>query len=155
MIFDFIDDHEQFSAPMGQSSWMIGGGKMAVDMDEQRGRAVGSQIRMGGSMLGVEISLDEVVTVHDRPIRKEWATVGTPHVIVIGWYTMGAHLTSHGDGTLVRVFIDYELPSGSVAHKLGRLFGSVYAKWCVDQMLDGVVQRFRTSTEATLGAPSH
>ncbi len=108
---------------------MIGGGKMAVDMDEQRGRAVGSQIRMGGSMLGVEISLDEVVTVHDRPIRKEWA--------------------------LVRVFIDYELPSGSVAHKLGRLFGSVYAKWCVDQMLDGVVQRCRTSTEATLGAPSH
>jgi hypothetical protein len=40
------------------------------------------------------------------------------------------------------VFIDYELPSGVVTHELGRLFGNVYAKWCVDQMLEGVVQHF-------------
>ena len=83
-IFDFVDDHEQFSAHMGKSSWMMGGGHMSVDMDEQRGQSVGSHIRMGGSMMGVEISLDEVVTVHDRPSRKEWETVGSPHLIVIG-----------------------------------------------------------------------
>lgn len=151
VVFDFIDDHEQFSAHMGQSSWMTGGGKMKVDMDEQRGRPVGSHIRMTGSILGVEIGLDEVVTQHERPARKGWATVGTPHLTVIGSNTMGAHLTPHGDGTLVRVFIDYDLPSGTVTHELGRLFGSAYAKWCVDQMLAGVVQNFRTNTDAPPG----
>ncbi len=58
VVFDFIDDREQFSAHMGQSSWMMGGGTMTVDMDERRGRSVGSHIRMRGSMLGVEVHLD-------------------------------------------------------------------------------------------------
>ncbi len=142
-VFDFVDDHEQFSAHMGKSSWMMGGGHMTVDMDERRGQSVGSHIRMAGSMMGVEISLDEVVTVHDRPSRKEWETVGSPHLIVIGSYRMGVHLAPADRGTLVRVFIDYDLPSGSVTHELGRLFGGVYAKWCVDQMLEGTAQRFQ------------
>jgi len=141
-VFDFVDDHAQFSAHMGKSSWMMGGGHMTVEMDEQRGQAVGSHIRMGGSMMGSEISLDEVVTVHDRPSRKEWETVGSPRLIVIGSYRMGVHLTPESGGTLVRVFIDYDLPSGGVTHELGRLFGGVYAKWCVDQMLKGTVEHF-------------
>jgi len=142
-VFDFVDDHVQFSAHMGKSSGMMAGGRMDVDMDEKQGRAVGSHIRMRGAILGVEIFLDEVVTVHDRPTRKEWETVGLPHLIVIGSYRMGVHLGSDAGGTLVRVFIDYDLPSGVVTHELGRLFGNVYAKWCVDQMLEGVVQHFR------------
>jgi hypothetical protein len=128
---------------MGKSSWMMGGGHMTVDMDDRRGQSVGSHIRMGGSMMGVDISLDEVVTVHDRPSRKEWETVGSPHLIVIGSYTMGVQLFPVPDGTRVRVFIDYDLPSGAVTHELGRLFGGVYAKWCVDQMLEGAVQYFQ------------
>ncbi len=80
-------------------------------------------------------------------MRKEWATVGTPHLIVVGSYTMGAHLTPHGDGTLVRLFIDYDLPSGPVTDELGRLFGTVDARWCVDQMMEGVVHRFRRPEE--------
>jgi hypothetical protein len=122
-VFDFVDDHAKFSAHMGKSSGMMAGGRMDIEMDERRGRAVGSHIRMRGSILGVEIFLDEVVTVHDRPSRKEWETVGSPHLIVVGCYKMGVHLTSHVGGTLVQVFIDYELPSGVVTHELGRLFG--------------------------------
>ncbi len=141
-VFDFVDDHVQFSAHMGKSSGMMVGGSMDVDLDEREGQSVDSHIRMRGSILGVEIFLDEVVTVHERPSRKEWETVGSPHLIVIGSYKMGVHLTPGESGTLVRVFIDYDLPSGVVTHELGRLFGNVYAKWCVDQMLEGVVQRF-------------
>lgn len=141
-VFAFVDDHEQFSAHMGKSSWMMGGSHMGVDMDDRHGRSVGSHIRMRGSMMGVEIDLDEVVSVHDRPHRKEWETVGTPHLIVIGSYAMGVHLTPVTGGTSVLVFIEYDLPVGAVGHQLGRLFGGVYAKWCVDQMLEGVVQRF-------------
>ena len=40
------------------------------------------------------------------------------------------------------VFIDYALPDGVVTYWLGRLFGGMYAKWCVNQMLDGVVTHF-------------
>jgi len=141
-VFDFVDDHVQFSAHMAKSSGMMAGGRMDVDIDERQGRSVGSHIRMRGSILGVEIFLDEVVTRHDRPSLKEWETVGTPHLIVVGAYKMGVHLTGDASETLVRVFIDYDLPSGPVAHELGRLFGTVYAKWCVDKMLEGVVQHF-------------
>ena len=141
-VFDFVDDHAQFSAHMGKGSWMMGGGHMEVDLDDKQGRSVGSHIRMRGSVLGVEIELDEVVSVHERPSRKEWETVRSPKLIVIGSYTMGVHLTPDASGTLVRVFIDYDLPSGPVTHELGRLFGNVYAKWCVDQMLEGAIQRF-------------
>jgi len=141
-VFDFVDDHAQFSAHMGTGSWMMGGGHMEVDLDDKQGRAVSSHIRMRGVLLGVEILLDEVVSVHERPARKEWETVGSPQLIVIGSYAMGVHLTLDAGGTLVRIFIDYDLPSGPVTHELGRLFGNVYARWCVDQMLDGVIQQF-------------
>jgi hypothetical protein len=48
---------------------------------------------MRGVVLGVEILLDEVVSVHERPARKEWETVGSPQLIVIGSYAMGVHLS--------------------------------------------------------------
>lgn len=40
-------------------------------------------------------------------------------------------------GSRLRVFIDYELPNGWLTYWLGLLFGGLYAKWCVKQMLAG------------------
>ena len=44
---------------------------------------------MNGRILGLKLSLDEVVTERDPPARKVWETVGVPRLLVIGPYRMG------------------------------------------------------------------
>ena len=39
------------------------------------------------------------------------------------------------------MFIDSQLPDGPVTHWLGWLFGGLYARWCVGQVLTGVVKQ--------------
>lgn len=141
-IFDFIDDHVKFSSHMNKSSWMMGGGKMTTEVDEGKGQKVGSHIKMGGRIMGFNLFLDEIVTERSRPLRKVWKTVGNPKLLVIGSYQMGVDLAPEGDKTKLKVFIDYDLPGG-IAKIIGLMFGSIYANWCVDQMLDGVVDHFK------------
>jgi hypothetical protein len=132
-VFDFIDDHARFAAHMAKSSWMMAGHGMVVDLDAGKGKAVGSHIRMHGSVAGLELALDEVVTARERPFRKEWETVGTPRLIL---------LAPEGHGARVSVRLDYRRPSGRVQKLLSRIFGGIYARWCVDQMLNGVTAHF-------------
>jgi hypothetical protein len=77
-----------------------------------------------------------------------WETVGTPRLFVIGKYSMGVQIERENGASRLRVFIDYELPSGPITRWLGRMFGGVYARWCVDQMLIDVARRFRSSRRA-------
>lgn len=140
-VFAFVDDHSRFSSHMSESSWMMGGGHMVVELDEANGQAVGSHIRLGGRIFGVSLYLDEVVTRRDPPTNKEWETVGAPRLLVIGAYSMGVQVTPEPGGSRLRVFIDYRLPDGRVTRWLGWLFGRLYARWCVDQMLTGVVKQ--------------
>jgi hypothetical protein len=141
-VFGFVDDHARFSSHMSDSSWMMGGGRMAVELDEGRGQAIGSHTRLSGRVLGVRLYLDEVVTRRDPPSHKVWTTVGAPRLLVIGAYSMGVEIAHEGRGSRLRVFIDYELPEGWFTSWLGWLFGRFYARWCVDQMLTGVLKEF-------------
>ena len=147
-VFDFVDDHSRLSSHMEKSSWMMGGGRMSIETDDAKGQAVGSHIRMGGRVFGLRIFLDEVVIRRDPPHHKAWETVGPPKLLVIGPYRMGFDIRPSKGGSDVRVFIDYDLPSGLVTRWLGRLFGNWYAKWCVDQMLNGAVETFESKAAA-------
>jgi hypothetical protein len=140
-MFAFVDDHSRFSSHMNESSWMMGGGRMSVELDEAKGQAVGSHIRLSGRVFGVSLYLDEVVTRREPPTNKVWETVGAPRLLVVGAYSMGVQITPEQSGSRLRVFIDYQLPDGPVTYWLGRLFGGLYARWCVDQMLTGVVKQ--------------
>ena len=140
-VFAFVDDHSRFSSHMNESSWMMGGGRVSVELDEAKGQAVGSHIRLSGRVFGVSLYLDEVVTRRDPPTNKVWETVGAPRLLVIGAYSMGVQITPERGGSRLRVFIDYRLPDGPVTYWLGWLFGGLYARWCVDQMLTGVVKQ--------------
>ena len=142
-IFRYIDDHSRFSSHMSQSSWMMGGGRMDVQVDEGKGQKVGSHIRISGKVLGLNLFLDEVVTEHNPPYKKVWETVGKPKLFVIGNYQMGVEITPENGKSRLKVFIDYEQPVGTTK-LLGYLFGSMYAKWCVRQMLDGVRTNFNS-----------
>ena len=139
-IFAYIDDHKRFSSHMGQSSWMMGGGKMDTSVDEGRGQKVGSHIRLSGTAFGIKLSLDEVVTRYEPPYVKNWETVGTPKLLVVGQYDMDIELKPQKTHSVLRVFIDYDLPTTNIW--LGQLFSGVYAKWCVRQMIKGVRDHF-------------
>ena len=60
-VFAFVDDHSRFASHMSQSSWMMGGGRMLVDVDGAKGRAVGSHIRLSGKVFGVRLRAVRVV----------------------------------------------------------------------------------------------
>lgn len=141
-VFAFLDDHRRLSAHMRSSSPMMAGSSMRVETDERRGQAVGSHIRLAGRVLGLRLSLDEVVTDYEPPSRKVWQTVGEPRLLVIGGYRMGFDIVAADRSSSVRMWIDYDLPRGAPARWLGRLLGRAYARWCTEQMLRGCRQAF-------------
>ena len=147
-VFAFVDDHSRLSSHMSKSSWMMGGSRMSVTVDEAKGQAVGSHIRLTGRILGIRVHLDEVVTRRERPTVKIWKTVGVPRLLVIGTYAMGIHVAPAIGGSRLRVFIDYEFPDGPLTYWLGRLFGGAYARWCVSQMLMGTSEHFQARCPA-------
>lgn len=143
--FPYLDDFRKLSAHMEKSSAMTMGSKMRITTDALDGRAVGSRVRMDGKMLGMTLSLEEVVTERQPPFKKAWQTVDAK-LLVIGQYQTGFVLSPTGDRSLLRVFIDYELPHQGFARWLGRLFGKTYARWCVERMVNDAVAHFRSAT---------
>lgn len=141
-VFAFIDDHTKLSAHMGKRSWMMVGGRMSVETDAQNGKAVGSEIRMSGSMLGLTLALEEVVAERSPPWRKVWETIGAPKLLVIGPYRMGVQIRLGAEGCELQVFIDYMLPSSRVEGWLGKVFGQSYARWCTEKMANDTRQFF-------------
>ena len=144
-VFSFIDDHKRLASHMKKTSWMTGGGRMDVTIDSGQGQAIGSHVTMSGTAFGLRLFLDEVVTSHEPPHRKTWETVGSPELVVVGRYGMGVDIREHGAASSLRVWIDYDLPP---RRWLGRLFGPIYAKWCVNQMLNDTRDHFTHTPRA-------
>lgn len=144
-VFAFLDDHGRLVAHMDRPSPMMFGGRMKVSTDEGKGQMVGSHIFMGGTVLGIQLSLDEVITVREPPRRKFWQTVGEPRLLVIGAYQLGFEVEPAGARSALRVSIEYDLPTGG--RWLGTLFGRMYAKWCLDQMLTDAKRHFEAAPE--------
>lgn len=122
---------------------MMAGSRMATSVDDGRGQALGSHIRMSGRVLGLPVALDEVVTVRESPVRKAWETVGDVRLLIVGSYRMNVEIEADGGQSTLRVAIDYDLPRKKAW--LGKLFGRMYAKWCVNQMVGGVQHHFAHS----------
>jgi Polyketide cyclase / dehydrase and lipid transport len=141
-VFAYVDDHTRLSSHMSQSSWKMGGGRMAIELDEGRGQRVGSRIRLTGRVLGMALAVEEMVTERTPPHCKVWETTGTPKLVVIGHYRMGFEVTPQGQASRLRVFIDYALPERAPARWLGRVLGRCYARWCTQQMVDDAVKHF-------------
>lgn len=143
-VFAYLDDPTALAAHMSKSSMMMMGSRMSIDVDADGGRSIGSKIRMRASMIGIPLSLEEIITERKIPCKKVWETVGTPRLIVISQYRMGFDLTPEGALSRVRVFIDYSLPDSPLGYWLGRLFGGVYARWCTQRMADDAARHFET-----------
>jgi len=134
-LFACLDDHRRLAAHKKNPSLMMAGATMRIATDSQRGQAVGSWIRLEGRVLGIALSVEEVVSDYKPPVLKTWQTRGEPHLLLIGQYRMGFELAPGEGKTQLRVWIDYNLPSGVPGRWLGRLLGAVYADWCVTRMV--------------------
>ena len=134
-VFAHLDDHARLSTHMTKSSWTMGGGRMEISSDAGRGQLVGSHIRLGGRVFGVQLFVEEEVLVHEPPTRKEWETIGAPRLLVIGAYRMGFTLAPAADGCQLRVSIDYDVPEQGLSRLLGRMFSGYYARWCTRRMV--------------------
>jgi hypothetical protein len=145
VVFAHVDDHARLASHMSQSSWKMGGGKMTIEFDEDHGQAVGSRIRLSGCVLGMNLSVEEVVVERTPPQRKSWETVGSPKLLVIGHYRMGFDIAPQGEGSLLCVFIEYALPPSGLARWLGWIFSGFYARWCVRQMVFDTAKHFEQS----------
>jgi hypothetical protein len=154
-IFSYADDFSQLSSHMNKSSSMMMGGSMETLLDEGRGQAIGSHIRMKGKMMGIELSLDEVVTEREPPRHKVWETIGRQRLLVIDRYRLGFDISKRDRVSDLRVFIDYDLPAKIPLRWLGLAFGKFYAKWCVQQMVNDARERFiRSSPAGSKTSPS-
>ena len=142
-VFQYADNHANFSSHMNKSSWMMGGGSMNTHADERKFQKVGSHLQMEGTVFGVKLFLDEVVTKHEPPFNKECQTVGDLNLLVIGHYRLGFKITPDDNTSKLKVYIDYELPKSPKTYWLGILFGEMYAKWCVKKMLTDTQKHFQ------------
>lgn len=134
VLFDYLDDQASLGSHMQKPSVMMFGGRMSYEFDEAKGRTVGSVIKMRGNLLGLVLSVEEVITERQPPRRKVWQTRGRPNLLVIAAYRMGFEINPSGQASRLRVFIDYDYPPTIAAKFLGPMFGPIYARWCVNRM---------------------
>jgi hypothetical protein len=142
-LFAHLDDPTRLGGHMEKSSMMMGGGRMTYEFDEGRGQVVGSHIRMGGSAFGLKLFVDEVVTEREPPRCKVWRTAGRQRLIAMEGYEMGFDIEPKDGGSRLKVWIDYDLGRG-----LGRwlpALAGIYARWCVDRMVEDAVAIFGTA----------
>ena len=144
-VFSHLDDHNRLAGHMNQSSWLLAGSRMAIELDAAKGRATKSHIHIRGRVLGIPLHVEEVVTEYQPPFRKAWETIGVPKLLVIGHYKMGFEITSQGASSLLLVFIDYDLPEPWLTRLLGQLLGSFYARWCTESMAKDAAAYFSPS----------
>ncbi len=134
-LFDQLDDPRRLSAHMSRPSLALLGTSLAIETDGQRGRELGSVIRMRGRVLGIPLSLEEIVVERRRPALKTWVTAGQPRLLVIGPYRMGFRIAPAPGGSRLTVFIDYRWPANPWLWLPARLLASSYARWCCRRMV--------------------
>jgi hypothetical protein len=138
-VFAMLDDHARWAAHMSKPSWRMGWATMQIIPDPKRLRGVGAAIALRGRVLGLRLSVDEVVTRYEPPFVKEWETTGEPRLLVVGRYRMAFLTSAEREGTTLRVTIDYNRPVSAVSRLLAALFGRMYARWCTSQMVRDAV----------------
>ena len=150
--FDFLDDFRKLSAHMERPSAMMLGSRMEISTDDGGGRTVGSRVRMSGRVLGIRLSLEEVVVEREPPTRKAWDTLQA-RLVVIGPYRLGFELTPRNEKCDLRVFIDYDWPQATLARCLAAVLAKRYARWCTERMAKDAATYFATTgTSGTIGA---
>lgn len=143
LIFAYLDGQKNLSSHMEQSSWMMAGSSMKIELDQQEGKTVGAEIILRGSMLGIPLLVREAITERHPPSRKVWETAGEQKMVILDQYRMGFETTPSGATSKLMVFIDYSLPKPPGRKVLGLLLGKLYARWCIERVTRDAAYHFR------------
>ncbi|MEO6097409.1 MAG: SRPBCC family protein [Fibrobacteria bacterium] len=149
-LFEYLDDQTHLTDHMSKPSWKMGWGRMVTELDDRKGRSVGSYIHIHGRVFGMRLFVDEIVTEREPPLRKVWETAGEPRLLVIGPYRMGFNLEPENSAVRLRVTLHYDLPAKGMSRLLGLVFGKAYAKWCTRQMAEDAQRHFNRHSEPIL-----
>ena len=141
-LFALLDDHARLARHMERPSLMTAGCRLSRRDRRSARKGAGISDSDVGAVLGVGLSVEEVVTEYRPPFSKAWETRGVTWLLVVGDYRMGFTIVPGNRGSLLTVFIDYRLPERGVAWLLGRLFGKSYARWCTRRMVEDAVSSF-------------
>lgn len=147
-VFAHLDDQTRLAAHMEKPSAMMLGGRMGYRFDDAKGRAVGSMIKMTGDVLGLHLSIEEIVTEREPPRFKAWETRGEPRLLIIGSYWMGFEIASSDTGSRLRIFIEYDWPRSLIGPVLVAACAALYARWCVKRMAIDARAHFREGAVA-------
>lgn len=142
-LFDFLNNPYNLSSHMSKSSLMMMGSKMKIETDIEKGQKLGSEIRLTGKFLGINIFVKESVVELEKPFKKAWQTQGEQKLIIIEQYKMGFIITPTNKSSHLEVYIDYTLPQSGISSVLGKLFGHLYAKWCAEKMTQDAYDHFK------------
>lgn len=149
-VFAFLDGQTHVASHISGWSWKVLGTNLKPYMDNGRTRAVGSTFGVAGHILGIPLSVDEVVTSRNPGVRKTWRTRGIPRLAVIGPYTMGFELTPRPGGTVVRVFMEYCPVAGGLPWPIRLALADAYARWCTRRMIKDVRAHINTQFDDRL-----
>jgi hypothetical protein len=153
-LFAHLDRHDRASGKM-KRSWLPGTW-MHIDVDERIGGSIGTHMRITGRVLGVPVSAEEVVTLHEPPFRKTWTTVGDVRLLIVGSYRMGFSIEPHGSSSRLRVFMDYRLPEQVAWRLIGILLCGTFARWYTGGLiLDATTAFARSQEPGLLSNPAH
>jgi len=152
VVFEHLDDFERLGEHMMRPSWMMAGSRMRYEFDEARGRKPDARVRLLGSVLGMNLEIEERITERTPGVSKSWQTIGQPRMLILEAYRMGFTVTPGDAGCRLQVFIDYATPHGGLGRWLGQIAGGPYARWCVRSMIDAAVRHFGHADEGPVGA---
>src|SRR5262249_44339261 len=116
--------------------------RMQVHMEPDHARRVGSRFGFSGSVLGLPLGADEVVTRREPPFGKSWETIGEPRLWVIGRYAMAFELEPQKRFCRLEVTIDSALRPAGLPRLIGRLFAPLYARLCTRRIVEDAKQHF-------------
>ena len=134
-VFPFMDDLSKTGMHMSESSMMMAGSKLKLEHFSGPEKGVGAAYRWSGKMLGFELDFTVVVTKWIENFEKVWETIGTPKLIILGWYLMRLKTEPVTEGTLASLEIQYTRPDGFFYKFLSILFARWYAEWCLARMM--------------------
>ena len=135
-VFSQMDDFSKTGMHMSQSSTMMMGSKLKLEMLSANPTGIGAKYRWYGKMLGMTIDINETVTKWQPPVFKEWETVGDAKIIIMSWYRMWFEIIPTEKGTIAKLSISYLPPRQWFYKILSFFFAKWYCNWCLNNMLN-------------------
>ena len=135
-VFSFMDNLSKTGMHMSENSMMMMGSKLILEQLSGPLQGVGATFHWYGKVMGMSIDITETVTKWTENHEKIWETIGTPKIILLGWYRMILKTEPAKEGTLASLQIDYTPPSGLFHNILYFFLSHYYCNWCLNNMLN-------------------